>query len=282
MPGLDGLEVCRRARARTDARPLYIILLTARADRQDTIDGLDAGADDYVTKPFDAAELRARVSVGVRVAELQGELAARIADLEQALARVDQLHGILPICSYCKKVRNDGDSWQQVEAYVSAHSAVRFSHGVCPECEKTVVQPELDELRRARALREGEGEAMKVLIADDDRVLTRLVTAGLKSRGWQVEVAHDAMQALMFAMKVPHPDVIALDIGMPGGTGFEVLEEAPAVVPHRADPGGGGERQHHEADEARVAELGAVAFLRKPVDPQTLHETLSRAAGQAG
>jgi phosphoserine phosphatase RsbU/P len=153
MPGLDGVEVCRRARGRSDARPLYIILLTARADRQDTIDGLGAGADDFVAKPFDAAELRARVSVGARVVELQVKLAARIADLEQALARVDQLHGILPICSYCKKVRNDRDAWQQVEAYVSAHSAVRFSHGVCPECLKAVVQPELDELRRRRALR---------------------------------------------------------------------------------------------------------------------------------
>jgi len=154
MPGLDGVEVCRRARGRTDARPLYIILLTARGDRQDTVDGLDAGADDYVTKPFDAAELRARVGVGVRVVELQSELAARIADLEQALARVEQLHGILPICSYCKKVRSDGDSWQQVEAYVSAHSAVRFSHGVCPECRAAVLQPQLDELKRVRALRD--------------------------------------------------------------------------------------------------------------------------------
>ena len=153
MPGLDGVEVCRRARERTAVRPLYIILLTARADRQDAIDGLGAGADDYVTKPFDAAELRARVGVGVRVVELQVELAARIADLEEALARVDHLHGILPICSYCKKVRSDSDSWQQVEAYVSAHSAVRFSHGVCPGCVKTVLQPELDELRQARASR---------------------------------------------------------------------------------------------------------------------------------
>ena len=123
---------------------------------------------------------------------------------------------------------------------------------------------------------------MKVLIADDDRVLTRLVTAGLKSRGWQVEVAHDAMQALMFAMKAPHPDVIALDIGMPGGTGFEVLkklrqssrtEQIPVVVVSGSIT---------EGDEARVAELGAVAFLRKPVDAEVLHQTLTRVAGGAG
>jgi DNA-binding response OmpR family regulator len=158
MPGLDGLEVCRRARARTDARPLYIILLTARTDPQDTIDGLTAGADDFVTKPFDAAELRARLSVGIRVVELQRELAARISDLEQALARLDQLHGILPICSYCKKVRTDSDSWLQLEAYVTAHSAVRFTHGVCPECVKTVMPPEMDELKRLRA-RRGETKA---------------------------------------------------------------------------------------------------------------------------
>jgi phosphoserine phosphatase RsbU/P len=158
MPGLDGVEICRRARARADARPLYIILLTARADRRDTVEGLGAGADDYVTKPFDGSELRARVGAGVRVVTLQSELAARVAELEQALARVDQLHGILPICSYCKKVRNDSDSWQQVEAYVSAHSTVRFSHGVCPQCVKTIVQPELDELKRMRALR-GKTEA---------------------------------------------------------------------------------------------------------------------------
>jgi DNA-binding response OmpR family regulator len=151
MPGLDGLEVCRRARGRTNAPPLYIVLLTARTNREDTVEGLEAGADDFVTKPFDPAELRARLSVGARVVELQVELAARIADLEAALARVDQLHGILPICSYCKKVRTESDSWQRVEAYVSSHSGVRFSHGVCPECVKSVVEPELDQLRRTRA-----------------------------------------------------------------------------------------------------------------------------------
>ncbi len=121
---------------------------------------------------------------------------------------------------------------------------------------------------------------MKVLIADDDRILTRLAAAGLKSKGWQVEVAHDAMQALMFAMKAPHPDVIALDIGMPGGSGFQVLEklqqssrtsQIPVVVVSGSIT---------EGDEARVLALGAVAFLRKPADAQALHETLARVTGQ--
>ena len=121
---------------------------------------------------------------------------------------------------------------------------------------------------------------MKVLIADDDKVLTRLAAAGLKTRGWQIEVANDAMQALMFAMRPPHPDVIALDIGMPGGTGFDVLKKLQQSSRTSQIPVVVVSGSISEAEEARVTELGAVAFLRKPVDAQTLHDTLSRAAGQ--
>ena len=149
MPGLDGVEVCRRVSGRSPALPCYIILLTARTRPEDIVQALGAGADDYVTKPFDAAELRARVGVGVRVVLLQRELARRITELEDALARVDELQGILPICSYCRRVRSDADSWHGIEEYVAAHSAARFSHGVCPECLRTVLKPQLDELRRA-------------------------------------------------------------------------------------------------------------------------------------
>jgi DNA-binding response OmpR family regulator len=147
MPGLDGVEICRRARARSSAPILYVILLTSRAEPEDLVRALGAGADDYVRKPFDPAELRARVEVGVRVVRLQGELARRIRELEEALARVDELHGILPVCSYCKKVRSDADSWHRMEDYVTAHSSARFSHGVCPSCVEAVLKPEMEAWR---------------------------------------------------------------------------------------------------------------------------------------
>jgi len=149
MAGMDGTEICRRLRAAPSPRPTYVILLTARGRKEDVLAGLEAGADDYVTKPFDHDELRARVRVGARVLDLQGALAARVAELEEALARVRQLRGLLPICSYCKKVRDDRNYWQQVEHYVSEHSDARFSHSICPDCLERIVQPQLDRAARS-------------------------------------------------------------------------------------------------------------------------------------
>ena len=134
MPGIDGLEVCRRARAIQSPTPTYLILLTAKSDKGDIVQGLEAGADDYVTKPFDRKELHARINVGLRVSELQRNVADRIAELEAAITRVKQLQGLLPICSYCKKVRDDQNYWQQVDSYISKHSEVEFSHSICPPC----------------------------------------------------------------------------------------------------------------------------------------------------
>ncbi|HET7213963.1 MAG TPA: response regulator [Terriglobia bacterium] len=134
MPGMDGPTICRRARALPSSLPPYLILLTARDDYPDIVTGLEAGANDYITKPFHHGELRARVRVGFRVLELQRKLADRVLDLETALKQVKQLRGLLPICMYCKKIRSDGDYWQQLESYVSKHSDAEFSHGICPEC----------------------------------------------------------------------------------------------------------------------------------------------------
>jgi len=74
MPGMDGIELCRKIRGHNDGPYRYVLLLTARDDRQDVVTGLNAGADDYLTKPFDAEELRARVRSGRRILELQHAL----------------------------------------------------------------------------------------------------------------------------------------------------------------------------------------------------------------
>jgi sigma-B regulation protein RsbU (phosphoserine phosphatase) len=146
MPEIDGPEVCRRVRAERPDANMYLLLVTARESRGDVVAGLDAGADDYIIKPFDPEELRARVAVGVRVLALQQKLAERVGELQTALANVRQLRGLLPICSYCKRIRGDGQYWQQVEGYIAAHSDAQFSHGICPSCFNALAG-ELDKAR---------------------------------------------------------------------------------------------------------------------------------------
>jgi response regulator RpfG family c-di-GMP phosphodiesterase len=145
MPGLTGPEVCGRIRELDHGIAPYLILLTSRDEKTDIVLGLESGADDYLTKPFQAEELRARVRVGERVLVLQQRLAQRIGELEEALAKVNELEGLLPICSYCKKVRDDGNYWHQVESYITERSGARFSHGVCPDCYEEHLKPYLDE-----------------------------------------------------------------------------------------------------------------------------------------
>jgi phosphoserine phosphatase RsbU/P len=142
MPGLDGVEVCRRVREDPRLKAVYLILLTSRESKEHLLEGLRAGANDYVTKPFDRDELQARVNVGVQVVQLRWDLVARVRELEDALARIKQLQGLLPICSYCKSIRDDQNYWHQVEAYFKAHTETNFSHGICPGCWDTVVKPQ--------------------------------------------------------------------------------------------------------------------------------------------
>jgi len=151
MPGMDGPQVCRALRRLATRSPTYVILLTALSEPRDVVEGLEAGADDFISKPFHTEELKARLAVGVRFVELQAQLAARVEELEQALAQVKQLRGLLPICSYCKKIRNDSDYWEQIEVYLSRHSDAVFSHGVCPECYESTVKPDLEKWKRERA-----------------------------------------------------------------------------------------------------------------------------------
>jgi phosphoserine phosphatase RsbU/P len=143
MPGIDGVEVCRALRGSDQGRMTYVIMLTARGGRDDMMEGFEAGADDFLAKPFDADELRSRLKAGARIVDLQSRLATNVAELTAALGNVKTLRGMLPICGYCKSIRDDSNYWHQVEEYVTEHADVAFSHGICPGClEKAIGEAE--------------------------------------------------------------------------------------------------------------------------------------------
>ncbi len=134
MPGITGPKLCARIRREYPDLPVYIILLTARSERRDIVAGLESGADDYITKPYDNDELRSRVGVGARVLNLELRLKKKVVEVERALAEVKTLSGLLPMCSRCKRVRDDEGYWQEVEGYLQTHTEASFSHGLCPTC----------------------------------------------------------------------------------------------------------------------------------------------------
>ena len=134
MPGRDGVTLCRDLRKVDALSGMYVILLTSNHEKKDVIAGLESGADDYITKPVDWDELHARLRIGSRIVSLQKTLASRVSELEEAIANVRTLSGLLPICAYCKRVRDDHDYWKQIEHYLADHSDAMFSHGICPEC----------------------------------------------------------------------------------------------------------------------------------------------------
>jgi phosphoserine phosphatase RsbU/P len=156
MPRMDGLELCKRVRTLKRSPRPYLIFLTAKGRIEDIVTGLEAGADDYMIKPFEREELRSRIHAGLRVIELERSLADRVAELEDALQRVKLLQGLIPICAWCKKVRDDRNYWQQVEQYVTDHSEARFTHSICPDCRAKYVEPEIQRAREARRQDEGE------------------------------------------------------------------------------------------------------------------------------
>jgi phosphoserine phosphatase RsbU/P len=138
MPELDGLGLCRAVRNRVNADYVYFILLTSReADVDNQREAIEAGVDDFLTKPLDLQEIWMRLRVSERILRYATE--------------VRQLEAFLPICGYCKKVRDDQNYWQQIESYINERTGTDFSHSVCPDCYQRVVVPELDKLRAGSA-----------------------------------------------------------------------------------------------------------------------------------
>ncbi len=136
MPVMDGLDLVIKIREAPpeDDNYTYIIMLTQKGGREAIIQGLDAGADDYITKPYDPEELRVRIISGQRIVGLHSELKKANNELKEALEKVKTLSGLLPICSWCKKIRDDKGYWRQIENYIGERSLAEFSHSICPEC----------------------------------------------------------------------------------------------------------------------------------------------------
>jgi sigma-B regulation protein RsbU (phosphoserine phosphatase) len=132
MPGVDGLELCRMIRAERRPRYPYVILVTALGGKGSYLRGMAAGADDFVSKPFDVDEMTARLRVGERIISLQDE--------------IRQLHGLLPICSYCRRIRDAANEWSDLETYVARQTEATFSHSICPSCFDTKIETEISRL----------------------------------------------------------------------------------------------------------------------------------------
>jgi sigma-B regulation protein RsbU (phosphoserine phosphatase) len=135
MPGMDGLELCRKIRTVRRSPYCYIILVTVLSRTDHLIRGIEAGADDYLTKPVTPDDLRARLLVAQRILGLRSDL--------------DSLRALLPICAWCKSIRTDENLWESVDAYLEAHTPNDLTHSICPDC----LRKQLEELAR------GEGRA---------------------------------------------------------------------------------------------------------------------------
>jgi DNA-binding response OmpR family regulator len=136
MPGRDGIEICRRLRREPRSSYVYLLLVTTKTRTEDIIHGLEAGADDYLTKPYDPQELGCRIQTGERLLRLEEALAAKVSELEDALSHVKHLQGLLPICMFCKKIRDDSDTWHRLETYIENNSSALFSHSLCEDCRR--------------------------------------------------------------------------------------------------------------------------------------------------
>jgi two-component system, OmpR family, response regulator VanR len=187
MPGMDGYEMCGRMKADGNLRNIPVILLTQLGEPEDIVKGLESGADNFVTKPYDPEVLLSQVqyilinrrirsaprtemgievffagkrhfinSDRIQIMDLlfstyensllqKRELERLNKELNEAINTIKTLHGIIPICSNCKKIRDDKGSWSQIEAYISKHSEAKFTHGICPECARELYPEFIDD-----------------------------------------------------------------------------------------------------------------------------------------
>jgi CheY-like chemotaxis protein len=128
---MDGIEAAGQIRQKLD---IPIVFLTSYADEAVLARAKLTTPLGYLLKPFESRELRATIEMALYKHHADQERERLIQELEKANAEINKLRGILPICAYCKKIRNDEGYWNEVEIYIRQHSDAQFSHGICPDC----------------------------------------------------------------------------------------------------------------------------------------------------
>jgi response regulator RpfG family c-di-GMP phosphodiesterase len=167
MPGMSGYEVCQRLKSMATVKDVPVIFLTAMSQLDDEIKGLEYGAVDYITKPFDMRIVRLRAGTQLELRRSKRLLEERTQQLEQTLHDLRTLQEIIPICMHCKKIRDDVGAWNRLEDYISRHTGSNFSHGICPDCLREYygddIADKLAEKKRLQAEQNGQ-------MCSDDRI----------------------------------------------------------------------------------------------------------------
>lgn len=150
MPGIDGVTLCRQLRASARHQLSYLIIITSKSETADLVAALDAGANDFLSKPFAPAEFLARVMVGVRTLSRQDQLLERLMGLEALTLAEFAGSDVVPVCMYCKSIRDRSNRWVERESFILRNAGAPLSHGICPSCESEIVLPMLERARAER------------------------------------------------------------------------------------------------------------------------------------
>lgn len=146
MPGKDGLELCRGLRETAKEAYTYFVLVSAQKRSKPNLEAaINAGVDDFLKKPISSEEIWNRMRVAERILNFNDQ--------------VRRLESLIPICCYCKKVRNDGDLWEQIEQYMNERTGADFSHSICPTCMDTHVRPQMESFKKDMAEKRKKEEA---------------------------------------------------------------------------------------------------------------------------
>lgn len=140
MPGIDGLEAGRQIQSTC---PTPIVIITAYDNQKLVDEASSAGVGAFLVKPPEADQIERAITIAIARHDDLIKLQKLNTKLQKALDEIKQLHGIIPICASCMKIRDDQGIWNKIDRYIQEHSEVKFSHGICPDCT-TKLYPDID------------------------------------------------------------------------------------------------------------------------------------------